>query len=219
MAMSLPSDYASILNDLNRDVIRHRPLDPLQFCADWFQHRLREDRRLFTATSTGKASFAPAGTVPPAAPAASSSRDGAGFTALRDTAMPFANSNPFGAPPSVSVEAPSRSNSIDGSEGVDVSGDVTPSGFTPPSNFNMARRTSVSAESLAPASPVSSPSSREGKTKTVIPKTDSQLQRIRASIQNNLLFRNLDEEQERDVLMAMKEVQCETNSIVIKLRR
>lgn len=130
--------------------------------------------------------------------------------------MPFANSNPFGAPPSVSVEAPSRSNSIDGSEGVDVSGDVTPSGFAPPSNFNMARRTSVSAESLAPASPVSSPSSREGKTKTVIPKTDSQLQRIRASIQNNLLFRNLDEEQERDVLMAMKEVQCETNSIVIK---
>jgi len=42
------------------------------------------------------------------------------------------------------------------------------------------------------------------------------MQRIRSSIENNLLFRNLDEEQERDVLLAMKEVQCEANSIVIR---
>lgn len=42
------------------------------------------------------------------------------------------------------------------------------------------------------------------------------MQRIRTSIQNNLLFRNLDEEQERDVLLAMKEVHCEPNSIIIQ---
>lgn len=35
--------YNSILNDLNRDVSRESPKDILQFCADWFQDRLREE--------------------------------------------------------------------------------------------------------------------------------------------------------------------------------
>lgn len=75
--------------------------------------------------------------------------------------------------------------------------------------FNMARRTSVSAESLDPNANVSN------LPKTVIPKTESQLQRIEASIANNLLFRNLDEDQHKDVLNAMKEVTVQKGTEVI----
>jgi cAMP-dependent protein kinase regulator len=218
--MSLSSDYASILNELNRDVIRHLPHDPLQFCSDWFHNRLREDRRLTAASSSAKASFSGAplpGSVPSssAAAGAASSRAVPSISmSTSDTAMPFANSNPFGTAPTVDIHPASRNGSITGSDTTE--GDMAPaSAFVPPSNFHMGRRTSVSAESLNPTSPVSMPSS-EVMSKTVIPKTESQMQRIRASIQNNLLFRNLDEEQERDVLLAMKEVKCEANSIIIR---
>lgn len=37
--------YQSILNDLNRDVARQQPEDVVQFCADWFQDRLRHEVR------------------------------------------------------------------------------------------------------------------------------------------------------------------------------
>lgn len=225
--MSLPSDYASILNDLNRDVIRHRPLDPLQFCADWFHNRLRDDRRLIASSTGSKGSFASApplpGSVPSssaaAAAAAASSSSSQPFntasTDPTDTQMSFASYNPFSTP-TFNVQPASRSNSIGGgSDYSDGPSDSTATSFAPPVNYHLGRRTSVSAESLAPVSPINTPLA-ESSAKTVIPKTESQMQRIRASIQNNLLFRNLDEEQERDVLLAMKEVQCEPNTIVIR---
>lgn len=37
------AQYQSILNDLNRDVARQQPSDVLQFCADWFQDKLRDE--------------------------------------------------------------------------------------------------------------------------------------------------------------------------------
>ena len=49
----------------------------------------------------------------------------------------------------------------------------------------------------------------------MIPKTPSQRARIEASIANNLLFRNLDEDQHNDVLNAMKEVTVQAGTEVI----
>jgi cAMP-dependent protein kinase regulator len=37
------AQYQNILNDLNRDVARQQPSDVIQFCADWFQDKLREE--------------------------------------------------------------------------------------------------------------------------------------------------------------------------------
>jgi cAMP-dependent protein kinase regulator len=48
------------------------------------------------------------------------------------------------------------------------------------------------------------------------PKSPEQLQRIRDAISPNFLFRNLDDEQEADVLAAMKEVTLGPNEIVIE---
>lgn len=35
------AEYQAILNDLNRDVARQQPEDIIQFCADWFQDKLK----------------------------------------------------------------------------------------------------------------------------------------------------------------------------------
>ncbi|KAM0749266.1 camp-dependent protein kinase regulatory subunit [Meredithblackwellia eburnea MCA 4105] len=78
-----------------------------------------------------------------------------------------------------------------------------------PLGYNLGRRTSVSAESLDPNANVSL------LPKTVIPKSSTQRERIEASIANNLLFRNLDEDQHKDVLNAMKEVTVQPGTEVI----
>jgi len=72
--------------------------------------------------------------------------------------------------------------------------------FVPPPVpvHNRGRRTSISAESMAPT--------KDGEfSKIYIEKTPAQRQRIENSISNNFLFKNLDEEQYKDVVDAMSE--------------
>lgn len=61
-------------------------------------------------------------------------------------------------------------------------------------SHNRARRTSVSAESMAPTT------SNQPFEKIVIFKSHEQTKRIEASIMNNFLFKSLDEEQYTDVI-------------------
>jgi cAMP-dependent protein kinase regulator len=79
----------------------------------------------------------------------------------------------------------------------------------PPSNYNRGRRTSVSAESMAP-------STNQEFVKVVIPKSQAQAERIKVSISNNFLFRNLDEEQYLDVVNAMSEKRVSKGTTVIE---
>ncbi|OZJ02956.1 hypothetical protein BZG36_04624 [Bifiguratus adelaidae] len=78
-----------------------------------------------------------------------------------------------------------------------------------PVNYNRGRRTSVSAESMAP-------SQTRNYTKIVIPKSDDQKKRIEESIQNNFLFKNLDEEQYKDVVNAMSEKRVKNGETIIE---
>ncbi|KAJ9109126.1 hypothetical protein QFC21_000454 [Naganishia friedmannii] len=96
--------------------------------------------------------------------------------------------------------------------------------------YALGRRTSVSAESLIPtaglamgggvdvdATPtLGSSGGVHGSAETLPPKSEAQLERIKQSISNNFLFRNLDEEQERDVLAAMREVAVDAGHVVIE---
>ncbi|OLL25263.1 cAMP-dependent protein kinase regulatory subunit [Neolecta irregularis DAH-3] len=78
-----------------------------------------------------------------------------------------------------------------------------------PAHYNLLRRTSVSAESMVPTA--------EDYVRISIPKTQSQMARISQSISNNLLFKNLDEDQHRDVLDAMAEKRIQAkNEVVIR---
>lgn len=79
----------------------------------------------------------------------------------------------------------------------------------PPVNHNRGRRTSVSAESMAPTLD-------KDYVKTVIPKSEEQKKRIEASIRGNFLFRSLDDEQYMDVVNAMAEKHVKTGEEVIK---
>ncbi len=79
----------------------------------------------------------------------------------------------------------------------------------PPANHNRGRRTSVSAESMAPTLD-------KDYEKVVIPKSDEQKKRIEVAIRGNFLFRSLDEEQYVDVVNAMAEKRVVPGEEVIK---
>ncbi|GAA6041142.1 hypothetical protein JCM8097_004136 [Rhodosporidiobolus ruineniae] len=353
--MSLPSSYSAILSELNREVLRAQPSDPLQFCANWFAQRLEQERQTARAAS-GSPSAGGAqprassvtddssmrDQTPPhsatsltgetpglnrsASPAPSVSKQqqpqqaakpkptglpfnqGYAFGAApggprsgvadanRDQPSPFSeyppggDASPFsrvnqqerrapspssrgptlstyggpgsggrkggsttppdgGSPPSRSARGPppatGKARSVTNGDETDSDvedprddpnyrpttggpfsnyGGVSGNGGAPgaggagglgggapaaPSvNYNLGRRTSVSAESL-------DPSANSALPKVVIPKTQQQRSRIEKAIANNLLFRNLDEDQHNDVLNAMKEVTVQAGTEVI----
>ncbi|KAK5108339.1 hypothetical protein LTR62_008435 [Meristemomyces frigidus] len=69
-----------------------------------------------------------------------------------------------------------------------------------PTNYNMTRRTSVSAESLAPAS-----ADDASWSPPQYPKTADQLSRLRTAVSHNFLFSHLDDDQTHTVLNALQE--------------
>ncbi|KAG1892618.1 cyclic nucleotide-binding-like protein [Suillus subluteus] len=77
-----------------------------------------------------------------------------------------------------------------------------------PSATILARRVSVSAEPIAV-------DSGHNDTLPVYPKTADQLRRIKSSIADNLVFRDLDEEQETGVLNAMQEREVAADDVII----
>ncbi|GAA5933640.1 hypothetical protein JCM1841_004504 [Sporobolomyces salmonicolor] len=302
--MSFPSSYSAILSELNREVLRAQPTDPLQFCANWFASRLEQERNAFrSGVSSG--SLGPIDdstmreTTPPhsASPAGSSaskqskprlsgtpfnqpysfgvSQGGPRALVADDKPSPYSEHPPNAEPGSPFSRVASASSNIPssfpssqpaaplsftGPLRLGKSGATTPPGSASPKGaaapesrhtrhvsndsgsdvedprddpnyhpskagspfgpngvgaeggiaaaYNLGRRTSVSAESLDPSANISLP-------KTVIPKTPSQRARIETSIANNLLFRNLDEDQHHDVLNAMKEVTVQAGTEVI----
>ncbi|KAJ1961957.1 hypothetical protein GGI12_002950 [Dipsacomyces acuminosporus] len=70
------------------------------------------------------------------------------------------------------------------------------------------RRFSVSAESM-------NPTTEAEYEKKFVPKTEVQKQRIRAALDNNFLFKNLDEDSYRDVIDAMEEKKVKEGQDVI----
>ncbi|KAK4047166.1 hypothetical protein OIV83_005618 [Microbotryomycetes sp. JL201] len=297
--MALPPAYTNLLSDLNRDIARAHPIDPLQYCANWFQQRLEQERTQSRAQASSSSSSnfqdsKPAQfnqtherrSTPPSSIGQGYSFGGAPKTADDgakspfgdyststfggQSASPFSSSRPgaersppangapglprstshpaplsFGGP--LPTSPPPRSSGLPSSSSTSGPPAVAPAthrnsqasadeseeevedprddpnfhpkpgqslfgsggGLAVPSSFNLNRRTSVSAESLDPnASATNLP-------KTVIAKSDSQRERIEASIANNLLFRNLDEDQHIDVLNAMKEVTVDKGTEVI----
>lgn len=75
-------------------------------------------------------------------------------------------------------------------------------------NYNRNRRTSVSAESMAPSS--------QGFVKKVVPKSQEEIEGIRKSVGTNFLFKNLDEEHHQDVVDAMVAMCVKKGSAIIE---
>ena len=79
-----------------------------------------------------------------------------------------------------------------------------------PSNYNTNRRTSVSAESLNPAS-----SAAGDFTPPFHQKTQDQLSRLRSAVSGNFLFSHLDDDQSSQVLGALHEKPIPTKGIKV----
>ncbi|CAG8540807.1 7047_t:CDS:2 [Paraglomus brasilianum] len=176
--MDTPPTYFDILNDLNREVFQAQPKDVYQFCANYFNRKLEEQRVKLLANGQQNMQFV----QPPGIPDFYSSK---ASTASTPTTDYYADSDE-----EMYDEEP---------------GDLP----IIPITYNRGRRTSVSAESMAP-------SQDKDYIKVVIPKTEQQRQRIEASIANNFLFKNLDEEQYKDVIDAMVEKRVIEGEEVIK---
>ncbi|KAJ3192086.1 hypothetical protein HK101_007082 [Irineochytrium annulatum] len=121
-----------------------------------------------------------------------------------DQEPPVGNSGPNDQPP-----ADEEDHDDDDDDEDEEEDDLATAPPPPPVNYNRGRRTSVSAESMAPTTD-------KDYVKVVIPKTDEQRSRIQSSIKNNFLFRSCDEEQYADVVNAMSEKRVAVNETVIQ---
>ncbi|KAK0206631.1 cyclic nucleotide-binding-like protein [Desarmillaria ectypa] len=234
------STFDSLVEDLTRDANRVQPKDALQFCANWFQQRLEEQRsRTRDALARRTSTFSrdlpseiyidtPFGTgtgpisVSPfqQAPHRSSLRNSVSLTpgpfgTLNVPGNALLANNPMG-PPTIQMEGrvlppPSP---LSMTPPFPMRDDTpfappTPGSFlVPPTSAIFARRTSVSAESI--------PLDGSDEILPVYPKTPDQLRRIRASMTDNLLFRDLEEEQITAVIGAMQEKATEKGEVIIR---
>jgi cAMP-dependent protein kinase regulator len=235
---SSSSTFDSLVADLSRDAHRVQPKDALQFCANWFQTRLEEQRArtrdvlarrtsaaardlpselymdspLGAGSVTGVSPFSPAhrhsfpvhrpSIAPPVSP----------FGTLNVPGNALLSNSPIQPlPPTVQIDpvdpTPLPGNSL---ASYDIRNHTPhPGDFLQPSATILARRTSVSAESILVDGDSSEPI-------PVFPKSPEQLSRIKSSIKNNFIFRDLDDEQATGVLNAMQEVSVPANDVVIR---
>lgn len=242
----MSSTFDALIADLTRDAYRVQPKDALQYCANWFQARLEEQR---TRTRDALANrLTPVRDLPtdhffdtPLSPTSSGMagspfsqaypRERASISNISAVSSPFGTLNvpgnallPDRNASAQNVVSPPTFTVNDGDEISPTSPDVRnpfasfANGAISPDNNDylhpgmstiLARRSSVSAESIAVDSEHDEPL-------PVFPKSPEQLKRILVSVGKSLLFRELDEEQQTGVLLAMRETRVERDEVVIR---
>ncbi|KAH3667851.1 hypothetical protein WICMUC_005251 [Wickerhamomyces mucosus] len=233
--MSLPKEYIAELNELNKEIQSKNPQDILQFCANYFQGRLEEQRK-HQWTLEAKAKSAGLNLFPSKAV-----RNEEASPLLFK--QPFTNDDPHSKHLDGDNDAPIAAGS---SSGIFKSGfhvgeenkSFIPSTIDPisgeapqvtrrasnvvqvnqqqlqqhkvPTAFNANRRTSVSAETLNPKG------IKDDWKAPVFTKSPEQLQRLTESVTKNFLFSSLDNDSLSTVINALKEVEVPANTDVIK---
>ncbi|KAK0467150.1 cyclic nucleotide-binding-like protein [Desarmillaria tabescens] len=232
------STFDQLIDDLTRDANRVQPNDALQFCANWFQQRLEEQRartrdalsrrsrafsrelpsELYVDTAFGARqnpeTVSPLDTAPRSSFAGRNSTSYSPFGTLNVPGNALLANNPpvvqFNTTPTSPLTTPMVNPFAQFDDGGGVAQPTNPGDYLhPPVPTIFQRRTSVSAESIPVDSSPDEPL-------PVFPKTSDQLRRIKASIANNFIFRDLDEEQETGVLNAMQEKKTEKGEVVIR---
>lgn len=221
--MSLPPDFSNEINALSREVLKQQPADILQFCANFFNRRLESQRAEFHLSqqhSSPKGRGMAESTFPGNNPFGTSPSGGfmhrleeeeENDTVASPTAPTFAAADMDKAQSSASNEGTFGNFAGFGgpaSNPPSALGKLDPQSF--PSNYNLNRRTSVSAESLNPASSVN-----DNWTPPYHQKTDEQQSRLKAAVSGNFLFSHLDDEQSAQVLGALQEKPIPTKGIKV----
>ncbi|KAH0587312.1 hypothetical protein H2248_006114 [Termitomyces sp. 'cryptogamus'] len=234
------STFDGLVKDLTRDVHRVQPKDALQFCASWFQSRLEEQRArtrdalvnakqrrsfavdlptsIYTDTplnssepSSSSHLFPPSSQRPSLRQSIAESPfgmlnvPGNALLTADESAGPFNYDRQELSPTSPLTTANPFANFDPATPTAQNPGDF----LHAPTSAIFARRTSVSAESIAVDDSSDEPL-------PIYPKTADQTRRIKSSIANNFIFRDLDEEQETGVINAMQELKVPRNEVVIR---
>ncbi|KAI8800558.1 cyclic nucleotide-binding-like protein [Cladochytrium replicatum] len=187
---TVQSVFPEILKDLNREVLRAQPQDIYQFCANYFNQKLAEERSKLLVLADGH------------------QHTGGSMVKGNDSSvMRTMEEDEEAKKLSGGAEDESDTYTDDDDDEDEEEEEAAPP--PPPPTYNRGRRTSVSAESMAPTLDTNY-------VKKVVDKSDEQRQRIRQSIINNFLFRSLDEEQYADVVNAMEEKKVAAGEEVIQ---
>ncbi|KAI8097603.1 cAMP dependent protein kinase regulatory subunit [Halteromyces radiatus] len=188
-------EYTQLLTDLHNDYCRDEPTDVVQYCADFFNRKLAEQRSQFReqrqAMFNGGNEHHPLAT------------NGEMDNGPDTHTFQWMDSDDR------QDDEDEDEDDFDDEERDNFSTAPLNTPMTMPTNYHRDRRTSVSAESIAP-------SQSQDFIKTVIPKTTEQCDRIRFSVGNNFLFKHLDEEQAQDVVDAMAEKHVESGDRIIE---
>ena len=203
------STFEQLIADLTRDADRVQPKDALQYCSNWFQLRLEEQR------ARTRDALSIRGRTPHPELPADHIKD-----KLFTTTQPSLFSSSYTPVPSQEVSHYRPAQPFPGT--LNVPGNALLSNpralfpddnsvdFLQPPLSTLGRRVSVSAESgLVLDQELDKPT-------PVYPKAEEQLKRIKASISRNFLFRDLNEEQETGALNAMQETKVAAGHVVIR---
>ncbi|KAG2209784.1 hypothetical protein INT47_001932 [Mucor saturninus] len=194
-------EYTQLLTDLHNEYCMEQPADVLQFCSNFFIRKLEEQRMAYRNSNSNNNQMFDTNTndLHPLCEQQAQQLDHVEHQAINwgDTHMSHQDEQ----------DEEDEDEDEDDEEHDNFSTEPLPS--LPPTNYNRGRRTSVSAESMAP-------SANQDFVKLVIPKSQTQAERIKVSIGNNFLFRNLDEEQYLDVVNAMSEKRVPKETTVIE---
>ncbi len=191
-SLTIPSAYVNELNTLNHDVVRHQPSDILQFCANYFNRRLEEQRVEFISAAPPKSPSRRASSVAISVGKEAPSPRSSQVTTTSGPVPPMPplprtqNDGPFVFPPARADEL---------------------NDF--PRHYNLDRRSSVSAESIVPTT-------NKDWSPPQIPKTPTQLDRLSRALSQNFLFKMIDEEQKTQIVSALSEVELERDATIIK---
>ncbi|RCI06800.1 hypothetical protein CU098_012785 [Rhizopus stolonifer] len=190
-AFSYADEYTQLLTELHEVYCKDQPQDALQYCANFFNRKLEEQRASFLR---GQHNF-------------------------ETEHHPLAeNGSIFEQEPTFMDN--SFSNHYDEYEEDEIDEDedeedeardnfsTAPLHLSIPTNYNRGRRTSVSAESMAPSS--------QGFVKKFVAKTPEQIEAIKISVNQNFLFKNLDEEHHQDLVDAMVETHVKEGTSIIE---
>jgi len=227
--MSLPPDYSNEISALDREILKHQPRDILQFCANFFNRRLESQRTeallsQHHSSPQGRAESSFPGNNP-----FGTSPSGGGFakspmqrleeeeendimtspTAATFGAVDFGQPQPRSSSNTNNTDAAAPAEGVFGNFGgfggssknqITQMPPIVGDGQNFPSNYNTNRRTSVSAESLNPAS-----ADNESFTPPFHQKSPDQLSRLKTAVAGNFLFSHLDDDQSSQVLGALHE--------------
>jgi cAMP-dependent protein kinase regulator len=222
MSSNLPPAIASELDTLTSHLHSHQPSDVVQFCADYFNRRLQEQRADYRSQLH----------IDDSSPSKAAAANSGPRAQMAESTFPGSNSTPFGTSQSTAgmhrldeeeendhltsptdqrsrpqgnmdTKPPSSTSSAFGNFGgfgstVAAGGALDMNSL--PSNYNLNRRTSVSAESLNPAH-----SANDNWSPPFHQKTPEQQARLKKAVANNFLFSHLDDEQSVQVLGALQE--------------